>query len=315
MSAELICASHTPLLHVNRPEPEVETEVGRAFDELKRKVDAFAPDLVVVFGCDHFNGFFYDNMPSFAVGVRGRTVGDYGLPVMPLRVPEADALACVDALRAEDIDVAVSYDMRLDHGFVQTLELMAGTLDRFPVLPIFINAAAKPLPTCRRTRMLGEAVGRFAAGMGKRVLLMGSGGLSHDPPTPQIATASDEAARILIQGGSLITPEIRAVREERVRQVGLQFVQGEGPCRPLNPDWDRDFLGVMRSGDLGSVDGFDDDWIDAKGGRGAQEVRTWIAAFAALGVAGRYEVDFEYYRAIPTWIAGMAMVHAAARPG
>jgi len=58
-----------------------------------------------------------------------------------------------------------------------------------PVIPIFINSVATPLGPLRRARALGAAVGTFLATLGKRVLVLGSGGLSHDPPVPTLATA------------------------------------------------------------------------------------------------------------------------------
>ena len=45
-------------------------------------------------------------------------------------------------------------------------------------------------------------------------------------------------------------------------------------------------------------------------GRGANEVLSWAAAFGALSVAGKYQVEQEFYEAIPGWIAGMAMIAA-----
>ena len=33
-----------------------------------RRRSMFTPDLVVVFGPDHFNGFFYELMPAFCIG-------------------------------------------------------------------------------------------------------------------------------------------------------------------------------------------------------------------------------------------------------
>ncbi|MCP6589060.1 3-carboxyethylcatechol 2,3-dioxygenase, partial [Klebsiella pneumoniae] len=76
------------------------------------------------------------------------------------------------------------YCMQVDHGFAQPLEFLLGGLDTLPVLPVFINGVASPLPGFQRTRMLGEAVGRFLTTLNKRVLILGSGGLSHQPPVP-----------------------------------------------------------------------------------------------------------------------------------
>lgn len=52
------------------------------------------------------------------------------------------------------------------------------------MLPVFINGVAAPLPGFQRTRLLGEAMGRFLNTLNKRVLILGSGGLSHQPPVP-----------------------------------------------------------------------------------------------------------------------------------
>ena len=49
--------------------------------------------------------------------------------------------------------------MQVDHGFAQPLEFLLGGLDRVPVLPVFINGVAAPLPGFQRTRLLGEAMG------------------------------------------------------------------------------------------------------------------------------------------------------------
>jgi len=54
---------------------------------------------------------------------------------------------------------------------------------------VFINGVASPLPGFQRTRMLGEAIGRFLTTLNKRVLILGSGGLSHQPPVPELAKA------------------------------------------------------------------------------------------------------------------------------
>ena len=43
-------------------------------------------------------------------------------------------------------------------------------------------------------------------------------------------------------------------------------------------------------------------------GASAHEVKTWVAANAAMNAAtgGHYQVQSRYYRAIPEWIAGFA---------
>ncbi len=92
----------------------------------------------------------------------------------------------------EGVDVCTySYSMQADHGVTQPLHFLCeGKLDRYPTIPIFINGAAAPMPTTKRTIALGRAVGQYIKSLNlenePRVLVLGTGGLSHDPPTPQM---------------------------------------------------------------------------------------------------------------------------------
>lgn len=80
--------------------------------------------------------------------------------------------------------------------------------------------------------------------------------------------------------------------------------------QPLNESWDRDFLRLLEAGDMSAVDGFEDAWITEQGGSGGHEIRSWIAAFAALSTAGPYRTEVDFYQPIPEWVAGMGMVEA-----
>ena len=132
MSVAIVCASHTPLMYRGPASNETEQRVRMAFERLGAFVKEFEPDYVIQFAPDHFNGFFYDLMPSFCVGAGAVSLGDWGGGTGPLDVPEQTALALVDHVRAEDFDVAVSYRMPVDHGFVQMWEAVLG---RFQIRP------------------------------------------------------------------------------------------------------------------------------------------------------------------------------------
>ncbi|MBL0800799.1 hypothetical protein LH646_16075 [Streptomyces sp. WA1-19] len=65
------------------------------------------------------------------------------------------------------------------------MEILFDGIDTVPVIPVFVNGVARPFVTTRRVRELGEAIGDHVAGLdGERVPVIGSGGLSHDPPAP-----------------------------------------------------------------------------------------------------------------------------------
>lgn len=310
MPVKLICASHTPMMDFIRPPEAVERAARGTFASLAEEVAAYDPELVVIFAPDHFNGFFYDLMPPFCVGLRAACAGDWSIGEGPLSVPEATALALVKAVQAADIDIAYSYRMQADHGFTQPLELLCGGVARYPVIPIFINGAAKPLPPCRRAVALGAAVGTFLAGRSERVLIIGSGGLSHDPPTPQMGSVAPEVEEFLIAGRNP-TPDARQRRQENVLRKGRLLAEGQGDSLPLNADWDRALLELFASADMARLAALTDEEIWAMGGRGGQEIRAWIAAFAAMNAIGAYQATTHYYHPIDEWLAGMAMVSAA----
>jgi 2,3-dihydroxyphenylpropionate 1,2-dioxygenase len=309
MSVALVCASHTPLMYRGPASSDTEQRVRTSFGRLAQFITSFKPDYVIQFAPDHFNGFFYDLMPAFCVGAGAVSLGDWGGGTGPLDVPENEALALVDHLRAEDFDVALSYRMPVDHGFVQMWEAVLGNFNSIPILPVFVNAAAPPIPSYRRARQLGESVGRFAVQSGRRVLFAASGGLSHDPPVPSIRGASPEIRERLIDGRNP-SAEARAVREQRVLEAGVLAEAGKGPCKPLNPKWDNDFMSLLRSGQIWRADALDTDKVREEAGRGANEVLAWVSAFAAFSMGGPFVMDQEFYEAIPGWIAGMAILAA-----
>jgi 2,3-dihydroxyphenylpropionate 1,2-dioxygenase len=67
---------------------------------------------------------------------------------------------------------------------------------------------------------------------------------------------------------------------------------------------------ILRSGQIWRADALDTDKVREAAGRGANEVLAWVAAFGAFSTGGRFEIEQEFYEAIPGWITGMAMMAA-----
>ena len=309
MAVQLICCSHSPLMttDVEELEADVHASFFRELDSCAAALRAFKPDLVVVFGPDHFNGFFYELMPAFCIGTAAVGTKDWHLESGPLRVPRELALSCVRFLQSRDFDLALSHDMKVDHGITIPLYKLTGALNRYDVLPIFINCAADPRPSFRRVRAFGEAIGEFLADKNMRVTLIGSGGLSHDPPTPRLDMSPPDVAQRLIKRQTPSQEELDA-RESRVIRAARDLVIGKGPCLPPSEQWDRDFLSTFMSGKLDTFDQMSDAEIDRVAGFGAHEVRTWVAAAAAARKIGQFETDLKYYHLVPEWITGMGIV-------
>jgi 2,3-dihydroxyphenylpropionate 1,2-dioxygenase len=312
MTAAAVGLSHSPLIGKNDPAPEVLARVDRAVEDAKAFVRAFDPELVVLYAPDHYNGFFYKEMPPFCLATEAHAVGDFGSASGPLSVDTGAAKALAQGLLDRGVDLTISARMTVDHGFAQPLEVLFGGIDQVPVVPIFVNGVATPLGPVSRIRALGTAVGEAAAELDKRVLFLGSGGLSHDPPVPVLEGAPPRVANALIEGHPP-TPEQRAKGEQRVVQAGRDYAAGSTAMIPINPTWDNLLLAHLEMGELAEFDSWTVEWMAAEGGGSAHEVRTWIAAFASLAASGPYEMTSRFYEAIPAWIAGFAVATARSR--
>lgn len=312
MLSGAVCISHSPLMEKNRADPAVERRFEAAIGEAARQIADWGPDVAIVFFPDHFNGFFYDLMPSFCIGAVANSLGDFGSVPGALDVPEELAVSLAAAVTRAGVDVALSYRMEVDHGATQPVELLSAVYPLTRIIPVFINCAAPPRPTFARVRALGEAVGAWAAASDLNVAVLASGGLSHDPPIPAMKGASPDVRAKLIDGRAA-SHAARLARQTRVFNAGHDYVAGTSKLRPLNPEWDRAFLDHLVRGDLTVGDSWDDDEITRLGGRGAHEVRTWVAAFAALQASGGYEATVGFYEPIQEWITGIALTTATPR--
>jgi len=312
MTAAAVGLSHSPLIGRNDPDTDVLARVDRAVAGARDFVRDFDPELVVLYAPDHYNGFFYREMPPFCLATEAHAVGDFGSQAGPLSVDTGAAKALAQGVLDRGVDLTVSARMTVDHGFAQPLEVLFGGIDQVPVVPVFVNGVATPLCPVSRIRSLGTAVGEAAAGLGRRVLFLASGGLSHDPPVPVLDGAPPRVADALIEGRPP-TPEQRARGEQRVLQAGRDYAAGSTAMIPINPDWDNRLLDHLERGELREFDSWTVESMAKEGGSSAHEVRAWIAAFASLTATGPYDMTSRFYEAVPAWIAGFAVATAQGR--
>jgi len=302
-----VCMSHSPLLDRNRAAPDAETRFNAALKKAQKFAADLEPDLTIVFHPDHVNGFFYKLLPAFCVGIEANSVGDFGTVAGKLDIPQDRAMDCAEHVLAEGVDTAISYRMEVDHGAVQPVELLSAERSLARMIPIFINCAIAPRPGFDRVRALGEAVGKWAAACPERVLIIGSGGLSHDPPIPSLATATPPVRQRLIEGGALGHDQ-RMNRQNSVSGEGAKIVNGTSKLLPLNPEWDNMLLDAFKTGNTSVLDETSDTELTATGGRGGHEVRAWVAALAAMGP--EYKSDVLFYEVIDEWLTGMGIMTA-----
>ena len=294
--------SHSPFATMLPPEDAAAP--GGAFladaDRVRAAVTRLAPDAIVVIGPDHFHANFYDQMPPFVLGVEGAVgFGDFGSTPGPLPVASALAWSVRDGVADAGFDVSLSYSLTVDHGIVQSYEMVTGATT-LPMVPLVINTAAPPLPGLARCVALGRAVGAAvrASDFGGRVLVLASGGLSHwlPPNDPRDPRVTEEKREPLIHGRA-DARAFAAAREPRVRAMGGH------PDARVNADWDAWFLGRLSVGDLDSVVAVGSDGVELEAGSGGQEIRTWLVGAAAVQAPLRWSA----YEPVPEWITGMGI--------
>ncbi|WP_367271348.1 hypothetical protein [Phenylobacterium sp.] len=302
----LVAMSHSPswnlLFDHEGPGAGFVRAVGRARD----LVAELRPTTLVVFGPDHFRNFFWDVMPPFCIGAGSvQGFGDYDSPKGTL--PGNPELAAFVAERVLDsgFDPAVSLNMGVDHGVTQPFAALAGAAP-MSILPIMVNCGGGPMPSLRRCFDFGKAVGAAVRAFTSEggVVFVGSGGLSHSPPSvsPFDPSVSPDNRDYVINGRSRAA-EFNAARERQ--SIERRKAGGVGP---VNERWDAWFLEHVRSGDLEPILALAGEDLLREAGVGGQEVRAWMAALGAWSGP----IQHTSYEAVPTWITGMGCITASA---
>ena len=192
--AEIVAAygvPHTPNFPALVAKQGPECRTARLYAEIAEHLREAEPDVLIIYTDDHFNTFFLDNFPIFAIGVAEQTGGPNDqIPMMPTyRVQVERSLAT--HLRAKAInagfDVSLAQDFDLDHSIMVPLHFLTPDM-KIPIVPFFINGLAPPLPSAQRCHALGKAVAAAIEDWPheKRVAVIGSGSFSLEIGGPRI---------------------------------------------------------------------------------------------------------------------------------
>ena len=155
-----------------------------AFGQLRTRLEAARLEALVLFTAEHWANFFLDHISPYCVGRAQEFAG----PIEPwLKIDKATvqgapdlAQAILTACQAHDIEPGFSYEMHLDHGTMIPLHFLTPAMN-LPIVPIVINTLAPPLPLPRRCFLLGQAVGEVVRRDARRIGVIATGGMSHDP--------------------------------------------------------------------------------------------------------------------------------------
>jgi 2,3-dihydroxyphenylpropionate 1,2-dioxygenase len=182
--------SHAPGItgRAARANPQVRDAFYAKFDELRQRLEAAKPDALIVVAAEHFANFFMNNMPAYCVGMADQYEGpiedQQWLGIEHRRVPGNAALSRrLIGTVLNDIDVAYAEEWKFDHGIMVPLNFLTPRYD-LPVIPVNINCQGPPLTPLARAYEFGRVLRRSCDAQPERIALIGTGGISHWPATP-----------------------------------------------------------------------------------------------------------------------------------
>lgn len=232
------------------PKTEDHDQVARvnaAMRALGDKFRALEPDLLIVISNAHCDDFVTHCVPAFAVHCGTRAAGSGGHSGW-WPIDGAAGYALVEELQGLGFDPAFTLDAGLGTAFTIPLEF-CGYARETPFLPIFVNAYVPPQPSSERCFAFGQALARALERIGRRAVVLASGGLSHYPGTPLYPNPDLETDKIIFErlaAGNLrylLSLDAAALdRSGNVECRALQILAGAiGDRKPdaalLEPSW------------------------------------------------------------------------------
>lgn len=151
--------------------------------EIRRRIDALDPDVVVVIANDHFVNLDLAHEIPFAVPMveRFTPAGDMGLPPVEFASYPEFAGGIVDYANANGFDLAILREFRACHG-VSLPSFICSSDGQRRIVPILTNTMMSPAPTAARCYRLGRQLAEYIEMVrpeSERVVIVGTGGLSH----------------------------------------------------------------------------------------------------------------------------------------
>ncbi|MFK7730594.1 MAG: hypothetical protein AB8B48_03145 [Pseudomonadales bacterium] len=184
-----IC-SHAPGItgRKHMADPDDADTFYAAFDQMRVELEASKPDALIVIAAEHFANFFMNNMPSYCMGMAENYYGPIEDPdwlgIARTTVPgNADLSRRLIERVMEDIDLAYAEEWKFDHGISVPLNFLTPRYD-LPVIPVNINCQGPPLTPLHRAWAFGQALRKACDSVPERIAIVGTGGISHWPATP-----------------------------------------------------------------------------------------------------------------------------------
>lgn len=166
----VLATTHHPFFHkiteLTPPEeqPPFAAEWKRKVLAYRETLTAAKPDVLVMVGSDHFHQFFADNYPTFLIGKQARydatfynEVREFSMPTYELEGHEELSGFMFQGLLDRGFDFSISHELKIDHSIICPIITTRPQAD-LPVVPVYTNIFAPPLPSAKRFYDLGRAI-------------------------------------------------------------------------------------------------------------------------------------------------------------
>lgn len=166
------------------------------FDKMREEIVDAGADAIVVVAAEHFANFFMNNMPAFCVGMNDSYEGPIEDPAwlgIERRVVPGnrDLSRRLIVEMMNTVDVAYAEEWKFDHGIMVPLNFLTPDY-KLPVVPVNINCQGPPLTPLPRAWAFGEALRRACDAVDEKIAIVGTGGISHWPATPDSGKINEE---------------------------------------------------------------------------------------------------------------------------
>jgi aromatic ring-opening dioxygenase catalytic subunit (LigB family) len=175
----------------------------RALDEMRKRLEAARPDVLLMFSNDHLLNWPINNTPEYTVGIGAEHVGpadwyDEWLALGKYRIPGHPGIARHIVNDGARRRVAFAYlrDMQFDDGISVPMHYL-NPEGRLPLVPVTMNCTVPPIPTPERAYHVGTIVRDLLRAYPgpERIAVIATGGLSHEPGGPRYFWVDEEFDR------------------------------------------------------------------------------------------------------------------------
>jgi 2,3-dihydroxyphenylpropionate 1,2-dioxygenase len=157
-------------------------------DVQRQEIEASGAEALVVIAAEHFGNFFMNNMPAYCIGMgeyyEGPIEDPEWLKIERTKIPGAPDLGRrLTREVLQSVDTAYAEEWKFDHGIMVPLNFLTPKYD-LPIIPVNINCQGPPLTPLHRVWAFGEALRRACDAVPEKIAVVGTGGISHWPATP-----------------------------------------------------------------------------------------------------------------------------------